>query len=196
MIILGLTGSIGMGKSTTAGMFRTEGVAVHDSDSTVHRLYEGAAVPLVEAAFPGTVRDGKVDRQALSRHVVGNREAMRRLELIIHPLVSADRDRFLAENRHAGSPLVVLDIPLLFETGSERMCDVVAVVTAPAEIQRQRVMSRPAMTEEKFAALVASQMPDGEKRKRADFIIDTSRGLEAAHEQVCEIIGKLKGGDG
>lgn len=193
MIVLGLTGSIGMGKSTTAKMFAKAGVPVHDSDESVHRLYSGAAAPLVEAAFPGTVVDGVVDRTALSQKVVGNPEAIARLEQIVHPLVRADADRFVAANREAGTPLIVLDIPLLFETGRTSRVDKIVVVSARPEIQRERVLSRPGMTPEKFKAILARQTPDAEKRRRADFVIDSSQGMEAAREQVHAIIRELTG---
>jgi dephospho-CoA kinase len=193
MIVLGLTGSIGMGKSTTAKMFAEAGVPVHDSDEAVHRLYSGEAVLLVEAAFPGTASNGIVDRAALSRRVVGNPEAIARLEKIVHPLVRADADRFVARNRAAGTPLVVLDIPLLFETNGTGRVDRIAVVSAPPEVQRERVLSRPGMTPEKFEAILARQTPDAEKRRRADFVIDSSRGIEAAREQVHAIIRELTG---
>jgi dephospho-CoA kinase len=193
MIVLGLTGSIGMGKSTTAKMFREAGVPVHDSDETVHRLYAGKAAPLIEEAFPGTVRDGAVDRAQLAAQVLGRPDAMRKLEAIIHPLVRADADAFVARHRAAKAPLVVLDIPLLFETGGRSRVDKVVVVTAPAEVQRERVLARPGMTEEKLAAILASQVPDAEKRWQADFIIDSSQGLEAARAEVARIIADLTG---
>ncbi|EHK58619.1 dephospho-CoA kinase [Allomesorhizobium alhagi] len=193
MIVLGLTGSIGMGKSTTAKMFREAGVPVHDSDETVHRLYAGKAAPLIEEAFPGTVRDGAVDRAQLAAQVLGRPEAMKKLEAIIHPLVRADADAFVARHRDAGAPLVVLDIPLLFETGGRGRVDKVVVVTALAEVQRERVLARPGMTEEKLAAILASQVPDAEKRRQADFIIDSSQGLEAARAEVARIIADLTG---
>ncbi len=191
MIVLGLTGSIGMGKSTTARMFADEGIPVHDSDAAVHRLYDGQAVPVVEALFPGTTMDGKVDRERLARQVVGKPEALKKLEEVIHPLVRRDADRFLEEQKRKGEPLVVLDIPLLFETGGTERVDKIVVVTAPEDVQRQRVLSRGGMTEEKFAAILASQMPDAEKRKRADFLVDTSRGMEAARRQVNDMIRQL-----
>lgn len=194
MIVLGLTGSIGMGKSTTARMFAEAGVPVHDSDEAVHRLYAGAAAPLVAAAFPGSVADGVVDRVALGKHVIGDAEALKRLEGIIHPLVRADAEGFLARHRKAGAPLVVLDIPLLFETDGRGRVDKVAVVTAPADIQRARVLARPGMTEEKFEAILARQVPDAEKRALADFVIDSGNGIEPARRAVSEIVATLTGG--
>ena len=193
MIVLGLTGSIGMGKSTTAKMFAEAGVPVHDSDEAVHRLYAGAAAPLVEEAFPGTVVDGMVDRARLSKRVVGDAEALAKLEAIVHPLVRTDANRFVAHHRAAGTPLVVLDIPLLFETGGAARVDKIAVVSAPLEIQRKRVLSRPGMTLEKFEAILARQTPDSEKRRRADFVIDTGESIEAARRQVEAIIRELSG---
>jgi len=193
MIVLGLTGSIGMGKSTTAKMFAEAGVPVHDSDETVHRLYSGAAAPLVEAAFPGTTVGGVVDRVKLGARVLGDAAALKQLEAIIHPLVRADADAFLAKHRNADESIAVLDIPLLFETGGRGRVDKVVVVTAPAEVQRQRVLARPGMTEEKLAAILAKQVPDEEKRKLADFIIDTGQGLDAARAQVDAIIAELIG---
>ncbi|MHB9361306.1 dephospho-CoA kinase [Mesorhizobium sp. LNJC403B00] len=193
MTVLGLTGSIGMGKSTTAKMFVDAGVPVHDSDETVHRLYAGKAAPLVEAAFPGTVIAGWVDRTELARRVLGNAAALKTLEAIVHPLVRADADAFLARHRAAGAPLVVLDIPLLFETGGRNRVDKVVVVTAPADIQRARVLARPDMSEEKLAAILAKQVPDAEKRRQADFVIDTGEGMDAARTAVGAIIAELSG---
>ncbi|PZV38618.1 dephospho-CoA kinase [Mesorhizobium kowhaii] len=193
MIVLGLTGSIGMGKSTTAKMFAEAGVPVHDSDEAVHRLYAGKAAPLVEAAFPGTTSAGVVDRAKLGERVLGDATALKRLEAIIHPLVRADADAFLARHRAAGAPLAVLDIPLLFETGGRNRVDKVVVVTAPAEVQRQRVLARPGMTEEKLASILAKQVPDAEKRRQADFIIDTGQGMDAARAAVAAIIAELSG---
>jgi dephospho-CoA kinase len=193
MIVLGLTGSIGMGKSTTAKMFAEAGVPVHDSDETVHRLYAGAAAPLVEAAFPGTTSGGVVDRAKLGARALGDAAALKQLEAIIHPLVRADADAFLAKHRNAGESIAVLDIPLLFETGGRGRVDKVVVVTAPAEVQRQRVLARPGMTEEKLAAILAKQVPDEEKRRLADFIIDTGQGLDAARAAVDAIIAELIG---
>lgn len=193
MIVLGLTGSIGMGKSTTARMFAEAGIPVHDSDEAVHRLYSGVAAPLVEAAFPGTVVDGVVDRAELGRRVIGDREAIARLEKIVHPLVRADADAFLERHRVADAPIAVLDIPLLFETNGRGRVDKVVVVTAPADVQRERVLARPGMTVEKFEAILAKQVPDAEKRRQADFVIDTSGGLDSARGQVDAVIHSLAG---
>ncbi|WP_137930245.1 dephospho-CoA kinase [Mesorhizobium comanense] len=193
MIVLGLTGSIGMGKSTTAKMFAEAGVPVHDSDETVHRLYAGKAAPLVEAAFPGTTAGGVVDRAKLGARVLGDADALKRLEAIIHPLVRADADAFLAKHRSAGESIAVLDIPLLFETGGRGRVDKVVVVTAPAEAQRQRVLARPGMTEEKLASILAKQVPDAEKRQLADFVVDTGQGMDAARAQVHAIVTGLIG---
>jgi dephospho-CoA kinase len=191
MFILGLTGSIGMGKSTTAKFFAAEGVPVHDADAVVHRLYEGEATPQIEAAFPGTTKDGKVDREKLGKRVLGDAAAILRLEQIVHPLVAAARDRFLSEAERSGAPIAVLDIPLLFETGGDTRCDAVAVVSAPADTQRQRAFERAGMTEGKLAAIMAKQIPDEEKRKRADFVVDTSQGFEHAHAQVRDILARI-----
>lgn len=191
MIILGLTGSIGMGKSTTAQMFRDAGVPVHDSDEAVHRLYAGSAAPLIEARFPGTVVDGVVDRDRLGKQVIGQPEAMRDLEKIIHPLVRADADAFLEASKAAGAAFAVMDIPLLFETKGEGRVDKIAVVSASADVQRERVLARPGMTSEKFEAILARQVPDAEKRARADFIIDTGHGLDVARRDVQAIITHL-----
>ena len=188
MIKAGLTGSIGMGKSTTAQMFRDEGIAVYDADATVHQLYEGEATPLIEAAFPNTTSDGKVDRTKLSEYVIGNPDNMKKLEAIIHPLVHKQEQEFLKEAETRGDKLVVLDIPLLFETGGIGRVDKIIVVTAPAEVQRERVLARDGMTEEKFEAILARQVPDSEKREKADFLIDTSAGLEQARKSVNQII--------
>lgn len=192
MIVLGLTGSIGMGKSTTAKMFAGEGIPVHDSDETVHRLYAGKAAPLIAAAFPGTVSAGVVDRKRLSATVLDDQDKLRKLGEIVHPLVRADQDAFLARHRAAKAPLVVLDIPLLFETGATDRVDDILVVTAPAEVQKARVMSRPGMTEEKFKAILANQVADRDKRRNADFVIDTGGGMEAALEAVRHVIKTLR----
>ena len=191
MIVLGLTGSIGMGKSTTAKMFAEAGVPVHDSDEAVHRLYAGVAAPLIEARFPGTVANGVVDRDRLGKAVLGDGQALRDLEAIVHPLVRADADAFLARHREAGAPLALLDIPLLFETGGEGRVDRIVVVTAPAETQRARVLARPGMTAEKFEAILARQVPDADKRARADYVIDTGPGMEAARAAVKTIVDEL-----
>jgi len=186
--VLCLTGSLGMGKSRTAQFFAEAGVPVHDSDAVVHALYEGEAVPAIEREFPDTTAGGKVDRGKLAAMVVGDAAALSRLEAIVHPLVGAARDRFLADAQARGAAVVVLDVPLLFETGGERGCDAVVVVSAPPEVQRQRAFERPGMTEEKFAALVAKQTPDAEKRRRADFVLDSSQGFDHARAQVRDIL--------
>lgn len=193
MWVLGLTGSIGMGKSATAAMFRDMGVPVHDADAAVHLLYAGAAVAPVEAAFPGVTRDGVIDRPALSARVLNDAAAMARLEAIVHPLVRAEENKFLDAARRAGARLAVLDIPLLFETGGDRRVDAVAVVSAPIAVQRARVLDRPGMTEARFEAILAKQMPDAEKRRRAHFVIDTGRGFEAARHQVEGVARALAG---
>ncbi len=196
MIVLGLTGSIGMGKSTAAKMFADEGVPVHDSDEAVHRLYAGPAVPLVEAAFPGTVVDGAVDRGRLAQKVLGDAAALKRLEAIVHPLVRADADAFVERHRAAGAALVVLDIPLLFETGGRDRVDKVVVVSAPAAIQRECVLRRPGMSEEKLASILARQVPDEEKRRQADFVIDTGDGFDRTRAAVKKIVAELAGDKG
>ena len=194
--VLGLTGSIGMGKSATAALFRERGVPVHDADATVHALYRGAAVPLMEAAFPGCVVNGVVDRMLLSPMVLGNAEAMKRLEAIIHPLVRTAEREFLNQALKAGTQLVVLDIPLLFETKGEHRCDAIIVVSTDFSVQKSRVLARPGMTEERFSAILMRQMPDHEKRQKAHFVIDTSHGLEAAGHQVDAVLRAFKGRTG
>jgi dephospho-CoA kinase len=191
MFILGLTGSLGMGKSTTAKMFAEEGVPVHDADAAVHELYEGEAAAPIEAAFPGTTSGGKVDRGKLGLRVLGDDAALKRLESIVHPLVRRQEARFLAEAERKGAAVAVLDIPLLFETGAETRCDAVVAVTAPPEAQRARAFERPGMTEERFQAILAKQMPDADKRKRADFIVDSGHGFESARAQVRDILAKV-----
>jgi dephospho-CoA kinase len=186
--VLCLTGSLGMGKSRTAQFFAEAGVPVHDSDAVVHALYDGEAVSAIERAFPGATAGGKVDRTKLGTMVLGDDAALARLEAIVHPLVGIARDKFLAEAQARGAPVVVLDIPLLFEAGAQRVCDAVVVVSAPPEVQRRRAFQRPGMTEEKFAALIAKQMPDAEKRKRADFIVDSSQSFDHARAQVRDIL--------
>ena len=191
MFVLGLTGSLGMGKSTTARFFAEEGVPLHDADAAVHRFYEGEATPLIEAAFPGSTSGGRVDRDKLAKKVLGDSAAIKKLETIIHPLVGRAEARFLDEAARKDAAVVVLDIPLLFETGADRRCDAVVVVSAPADVQRARAFERPGMTEEKFQAILAKQMPDAEKRARADFVVDTSKGFDAARAQVREILGRI-----
>src|ERR1700730_2808636 len=188
MIILGLTGSIGMGKSTTAKLFAEAGVPVYDADATVHRLYEGDAVPAIEAAFPGTTADGKVDRARLSARVVHDPAAMKQLEGIVHPMLGASRQKFLHDAEQSGAPVAVVDVPLLFETGGEKRVDAVVVVTTTPEIQRQRILTRENMTGEKLDAILARQLPDAEKRKRADFVVDTSHGLDPVRAQIRDIL--------
>jgi dephospho-CoA kinase len=188
VVVIGLTGSIGMGKSTTAGFFAEAGVPVHDADAAVHQLYAGEAVPLVEAAFPGVSTTGKIDRDRLAKRVLGDPEGLERLEGIIHPLVRREEARFLADAGRAGASVALLDIPLLFETGADHRVDAIVVVTAPPDMQRTRALSRAGMTEEKFQALLAKQMPDAEKRRRADFIVDTSQGFDFARNQVHAIL--------
>lgn len=197
MIVVGLTGSIGMGKSTVAKMFAEEGAPAFDSDAAVHALYAagGGAVAPVEAAFPGVTRDGAIERAALSARVVGNAEALARLEAIVHPLVRQAQANFLAANRTAGTPVVVLDIPLLFESSGAQAVDKIVVVSAPADVQRARVLARPGMTEEKFERLLARQTPDDEKRARADFVIDTGGSFEATRAQVRAVLDALREAD-
>jgi dephospho-CoA kinase len=188
MVVIGLTGSIGMGKSTTARFFAEAGVPVHDADLAVHRLYSGEAIRLVEAAFPGVTNAEGVDRNALATRVLDDPSALLRLEGIIHPLVRREEVRFLDEAERAGAPVAVLDIPLLFETGAHRRVDATVVVTASAELQRARAFERAGMTEAKFQALLANQMPDADKRRRANFVVDTSQGFDSARQQVRDIL--------
>jgi dephospho-CoA kinase len=191
MFVIGLTGSIAMGKTTTAQLFAESNVPVHDADATVHRLYEGEAVAAIEAAFPGTTKDHKVDRAALGQRIVGNADALKRLEAIVHPLVRQAEIRFLENAANTGSKVALLDIPLLYETGGDKRVDAVVVVTAPADMQRARVSERgidPAQLE----SLLARQMPDAEKRRRADFVVDTSRGIESARAQVQDILSAVE----
>ena len=188
MFVLGLTGSLGMGKSTTAHFFAEAGVPVHDADAVVHRLYEGEAVKAIEAAFPGTTADGKVDRNLLAARVLDDPAALKRLESIVHPLVQEAERRLLAEAEARGETIAVLDIPLLFETGGEKRVDAVVVVSAPPDVQQARVLERPGMTMAKLEAILAKQMLDAEKRRRADFVVDTSQGFDAARAQVRAIL--------
>lgn len=192
MIVIGLTGSIGMGKSTTAKMFADAGVPVNDADAVVHDLYRGEAVEPLGKAFPGVIREGMVDRAELSRHLAAEPEKLKLLESIVHPMVRRRETEFLARHLAAGSKLVILDIPLLFETGGRDRVDVIVVVTCDPQIQRQRVLARPGMSEQKLAMILSRQTPDAEKRKRADFVIDTGLGLDAARNRVDEIIAALK----
>lgn len=191
MLLLGLTGSIGMGKSTTAKLFQEAGVPVYDADATVHKIYEGEAVPAVEAAFPGSTANGKVDRQKLSAMVVNNAEAMKRLETIVHPMLRSHQLKFLSDAETSGAPVAVLDVPLLYETGGETRVDAVVVVTTGPEIQRERILARDNMTAEKLDAILSRQLPDEEKRKRADFVVDTSHGLEPVRARIDEILREV-----
>jgi dephospho-CoA kinase len=188
VLILGLTGSIGMGKSVTAQLFAQAGMPVHDADAIVHRLYAGEAAMPIEAAFPGTTQGGVVDRGKLAAAVVGNPEAFARLEAIVHPMVRAAGEAFLAQYRQAGARAVLLDIPLLFESKAPREVDAIIVATAPPEVQRARVLARAGMTPERFEAVLAKQMPDAEKRRRAHFLVDSSRGFDSARAQVRAIL--------
>jgi dephospho-CoA kinase len=192
MLILGLTGSIGMGKSTTAKLFSEAGVPVYDADATVHRIYEGEAAPAIEAAFPGTVVNGKVDRTRLSPKVVHDAEAMKRLESIVHPMLRAHHQKFLDDAERSGAPIAVVDIPLLYETGGEKRVDAVVVVTTAPDVQRERILARDGMTPEKLDAILARQLPDAEKRKRADFVVDTSNGLDPVRVQIREILEQAR----
>jgi dephospho-CoA kinase len=193
MFVLGLTGSIGMGKSTAARFFAEAGVPVHDADAAVHRLYEGEAAGAIEAAFPGTAACGKVDRVKLAERVLEDPAAIRRLEAIIHPLVRESEAKFLAENAARGEPVVVLDIPLLFETGAQERVDAVVVVSAGPEAQRTRVLGRPGMTASKLEAILSKQVPDVEKRRRAHFVVDSYGGLDSARAQVRGILRAIAG---
>lgn len=194
MFILGLTGSIGMGKSTTAEFFRREGVPVNDADAVVHDLYRNEAVGPVSELFPGSLVDGGIDRAELSRQLSENPAKFKLLEAIIHPLVRGREKQFLERHRAEDTPIVLLDIPLLFETGGENRVDAVVVVTCDADIQRRRVLERPGMTPDKFAMILSRQVPDAEKRQRADFLIDTGRGFEDAHEQVRQVLATIRTG--
>jgi dephospho-CoA kinase len=191
MLILGLTGSIGMGKSTTAKLFAEAGVPVYDADATVHQLYEGEAASAIEAAFPGTTSDGKVDRNKLSARVVHDPVAMKQLEQIVHPMLGASRQKFFEDAEASGAPVVVVDVPLLFETGGERRVDAVVVVTTSPESQRERVLARGTMDGARLDAILARQLPDAEKRKRADFVVDTSHGLEPVRSQIRDILAEV-----
>jgi dephospho-CoA kinase len=191
MLILGLTGSIGMGKSTTAKLFAEAGVPVYDADATVHELYEGEAAPAIEAAFPGTTVGGRVDRAKLSARVVHDPAAMKQLEQIVHPMLGASRQKFFENAEASRAPVVVVDVPLLFETGGEKRVDAVVVVTTSPEIQRERVLARGTMDDEKLDAILARQLPDAEKRKRADFVVDTSHGLDPVRAQIKDILAEV-----
>ena len=191
MLILGLTGSIGMGKSTTAKLFAEVGVPVYDADAAVHKIYQSEAAPAIEAAFPGTTIDGKVDRAKLSARVVHDPAAIKQLEQIVHPMLGASRQEFLETAERSGRPVVVMDIPLLFETGGEKRVDAVVVVTTTPENQRERILARGTMTSAALDAILARQLPDAEKRKRADFVVDTSHGLEPVRDQIRDILAAV-----
>ena len=191
MIIVGLTGSIGMGKSTTLAMFGDAGIPVHSADESVHRLYAGQAANLIESEFPGVVENGAVNRDKLAKLVFNKPDALKRLEAVVHPLVRKEEEAFLKRAMKTGAPFAVVDIPLLYETGAENRVEKVIVVTAPPEMQRERVMARPGMTAAKFEAILARQLPDAEKRSRADFVIDTGQGLEFTRRAVHEIARRL-----
>ncbi len=190
MIVLGLTGSIGMGKSTTAKLFAEAGVPVYDADATVHKIYEGEATPVIEAAFPGTTENGKVDRARLSARVLHDPAAIRQLEQIVHPIVRAYHQQFLDEAERSGAPVAVVDVPLLFETGGEKRVDAVVVVTTSPENQRERILARGTMTNEALDAILARQLPDAEKRRRADFVVDTSHGLDPVRARIRDILAQ------
>jgi dephospho-CoA kinase len=191
MRILGLTGSIGMGKSTTAKLFTEAGVPVYDADAAVHKIYEGEAAPAIESAFPGTTVEGRVDRAKLSAKVVHDPAAIKQLEQIVHPMLGASRKKFLDEAERAGAPVVVMDIPLLFETGGEKRVDAVVVVSTDAASQRERILARGTMTNEALDAILARQLPDAEKRKRADFVVDTSHGLDPVRTAIRDILAEV-----
>jgi len=191
MLIVGLTGSIGMGKSTTAKLFAEAGVPVYDADAEVHKIYQGEAAPAIEAAFPGTTVDGKVDRARLSAQVVHDPAAMKPLEQIVHPMLGASRKKFFEDAEAVGAPVVVVDVPLLFETGGEKRVDAVVVVTTTPEIQRERVLARGTMDEARLDAILARQLPDVEKRKRADFVVDTSDGLDPVRARIRDILAEV-----
>jgi dephospho-CoA kinase len=191
MRILGLTGSIGMGKSTTAKLFMEAGVPVYDADAAVHKIYEGEAAPAIEAAFPGTTVDGRVDRAKLSARVVHDQAAIKQLEQIVHPMLGASRQKFLEEAERSGAPVVVMDIPLLFETGGEKRVDAVVVVSTDAATQRERILARGTMTSEALDGILARQLPDAEKRKRADFVVDTSHGLDPVRAAIRDILAEV-----
>ncbi len=191
MRVIGLTGSIGMGKSTTAKLFAELGVPVYDADATVHQVYAGEAVPVIEAAFPGTTVDGKVDRARLSARVVKDPAAMKQLEQIVHPMLRSYHQKFLEDAERSGAPVAVVDIPLLFETGGDKRVDAVVVVSTSPELQRERILARGTMSSEALDAILAKQMPDAEKRRRADFVVDTSHGLDPVRAQIQHILAEV-----
>jgi len=196
MLVIGLTGGMGMGKSSAADHFRRRGIAVFDADAYVHELYEGAAVTAVEAAFPGTTRDGRVDRALLAKAVMGKPDRLRALEALVHPMVVQAEIDFLCEQEQKGARLAVLEIPLLFETGAQTRVDATVALSAPEDVQRARVLSRPGMTKEKFEALRARQCSDAERRAQADYVVDSGTTLENMHEQLDQLIESLQDRDG
>ncbi len=198
MRVIGLTGSIGMGKSTTAAMFRDAGIPVYDADAAVHAAYDvgGIAVEPVGKAFPGVVKDGRVDREALRQAVLGKPEAMQKLNGVVHPLIGRDRASVFEAAMASGADMIIMDVPLIFETGGEKNMDAVIVVSAPAEMQRERVLAREGMSPERLDAILAQQMPDADKRARADYVVDTSQGLDVARAQVADIIADLRKNSG
>lgn len=198
MRVIGLTGSIGMGKSTTAAMFRDAGIPVYDADAAVHAAYDvgGIAVEPVGKAFPGVVKDGRVDREALRQAVLGKPEAMQKLNGVVHPLIGRDRASVFEAAKASGADMIIMDVPLIFETGGEKNMDAVIVVSAPAEMQRERVLAREGMSPERLDAILAQQMPDADKRARADYVVDTSQGLDVARAQVADIIADLRKNSG
>lgn len=196
MLVVGLTGSIGMGKSTAAARFRAHGINVFDADAEVHRLYAGPLAPEIERAFPGSVKDGKVDRTKLSARLVAEPQSFKRLEAIVHPRVRDGERRFLQTEHARGAPMAVLEVPLLFEAGGDGTVDIKIVVSAAREVQRQRVLQRPGMTDAKFETVVARQVPEPEKRARADFVVETSGTVENCNSQIDAIITKLESRDG
>ncbi len=192
MLVIGLTGSIGMGKSTAADRFRNLGISVFDADAAVHQLYSGAAVDLIEKAFPGTTKNGVVDRQKLLATLMKNSEDFKKLEAIVHPLVRDMEGAFLRSEADKGAAMAVLEIPLLLETGGDKFCDVTVVVSAPADVQRARVLQRKGMTEAKLDEILSRQLADSEKRRRADFVVDTSGSISESEAQIDKLVAQLK----
>ena len=196
MLVIGLTGGIGMGKSAAAERFASHGIPVFNADLCVHQLYEGEAVAAIEAAFPGVARGGKIDRKLLSEKIAGSPQRLRQLEAIVHPMVVAAEIDFLIEQENKGEKLAVLEIPLLFETGAEKRIDVTVVLSAPAELQRERVLARPGMSVDKLEHLLARQLPDAERRARADYVVDSGESLEDMHRALDKLIESLQNRQG